>query len=49
MAGKGKQFVFHGAFKRKADAVRKERRVKGAFIRKIKVRGQTRYAVMSRK
>jgi len=46
MAGKGRKFKFHGAFKSKADAVRKERAV-GGFIREFKVKGQTRYTVMT--
>lgn len=49
MAGKGKRVTFHGAFKKKADAVKKEKRIKGAFIRPIRVRGQKRFAVMSRR
>lgn len=48
MAGKGKRFNFHGAFKRKEDAKRKEKQV-GGFIKTIKVRGHTRYSVMTRK
>jgi len=49
MAGKGKKVTFHGAFGTKAKAVAKEKKVKGSFIRKIKVRGQTRFVVMKRK
>lgn len=44
----GKRVCFHGAFTKKADAQRKEREVNG-FIRKIKVRGSTRYSVMTGK
>lgn len=44
----GKRVCFHGAFADKSDAKRKEREVSG-FIRKIKVRGHTRYAVMTSK
>ena len=49
MAKKGKRFVFHGAFGTKAKAVRKEQAGSGRFIRKIKVRGQQRFVVMSKK
>lgn len=44
----GKRICFHGAFKDKEKAVRKEREV-GGFIQRIKVRGHERYVVMSRK
>lgn len=46
MAGKGRRFVFHGAFKSKADAKRKERAV-GGFVRAKSIRGHRRYIVMS--
>ena len=49
MAGKGKKFRFHGAFGSKAAAVRKERSTPRSFIRKRRIRGDTRYVVMSRK
>ncbi len=49
MAKRGRKVTFHGAFSSKADAVRKEKAGPGRFIRKIRVRGQTRYAVMSRR
>lgn len=48
MAGRGRTVTFHGAFRSKAKAEEKERKV-GGFIRRIRVRGQTRYAVMKRK
>jgi hypothetical protein len=48
MAKRGRAFGFHGAFSKKADAVRKERTIRGAFVKRIRVRGQTRYVVMSR-
>lgn len=38
--------TFHGAFARKADAIRKERRVHG-FIQPRTIRGQRRYVVMT--
>lgn len=47
MAKRGRKVSFHGAFKRKADAVAKEQAV-GGFIREIRVRGQRRYVVMTR-
>lgn len=41
--------TFYGAFKSKKKAVRKERKHRGSFIRKIKVRGDNRYVVMKPK
>lgn len=49
MAKRGRTVTFHGAFKRKEDAVRKESRTPGAFIKPITVRGHRRYAVLSRR
>jgi hypothetical protein len=40
---------FHGAFGSRAKAERKKKRVKGGSIRRIKVRGDTRYAVISKR
>lgn len=48
MAKTGRRFKFHGAFGTKAKAKKKERAV-GGFIRRIRVRGSIRYAVMTRK
>lgn len=48
MAKTGRRFRFHGAFSLKKDAKKKERSV-GGFIRRIRVRGSTRYAVLTRK
>lgn len=46
-AGKGRRFTFHGAFATKAKAVRKERSEgKGAFIRRVSIRGRRRFVVM---
>lgn len=45
MAGRGRHFVFHGAFKTKRKARAAER--KGEFIRKAKVRGKRRFLVLS--
>lgn len=44
----GKRVVFHGAFKSKADAEKKERHV-GGFIKTSTIRGSRRYVVMSAK
>jgi len=49
MAGKGKRFFFHGAFKSKAAAKRKEKRGKKFFILKVKIKGRTRFDVLSRR
>ena len=49
MAGKGRKVKFHGAYVAKADAVRKERRTRGGYIQTIRVRGQRRYVVVSRR
>jgi hypothetical protein len=46
MAGRGRKVTFHGAFGSKAKAVAKERKV-GGFIKRVKVRGDTRYVVMT--
>jgi hypothetical protein len=46
---KKKLFQFHGAFGTKKKAVACERKRRGAFIKKIKVNGQTRYAVVTRR
>ena len=48
MAGKGRQFTFHGAFGTKAGAKRKERSV-GGFIKRTKIRRKTRWLVLKRK
>ncbi len=48
MAGSGRKVKFHGAFKLKSKAKAKERRV-GGFVRRIRVRGHTRYVVMTRR
>ena len=41
------QFTFHGAFKKKSDAARKEKSRKGAFIKSTWIRGRDhRYVVM---
>lgn len=48
MAKRGRRVTFHGAFGKKSDAVRKEKQVHG-FIRRTKVRGDTRYVVMTAK
>jgi len=45
----GKRFRFHGAFSTRARAERKHKRVKKSFIRKVKIRKDTRYLVLGRK
>jgi hypothetical protein len=49
MAKRGKKFVIHGAFKSKARAVAKEKRVKNAFVIARKMKHSTRYIVLQRK
>lgn len=49
MAKRGRKVTFHGAFGSKAKAEAKERRIRGAFIRTIRVRGQRRFVVMTRR
>jgi hypothetical protein len=46
MSKRGRSVTFHGAYSSKADAKRKERQVHG-FIKRTKVRGSTRYVVMT--
>jgi hypothetical protein len=46
-AGEGFGFRFHGSFAHKADAVEKEAKVKGAFIKPTEINGERRYTVMS--
>lgn len=49
MAGKGRGVEFHGAFTSKADAVRKERRVPGAYVVRVRMkRNGVRYLVLTR-
>lgn len=48
MAGHGKKFNFHGAFRDKAAAVAKEREV-GGFIRERTVTGAPMYFVLTAK
>lgn len=48
MAKCGRKICFHGAFTSKAKAVKKERQV-GGFIRRVKMKGQVRYMVLTRK
>lgn len=49
MAGKGKKFKFHGAFKSKKDAMLKEAVTPKAFIKETIINGQKRYMVMTSK
>jgi hypothetical protein len=46
MAGHGKKFDFHGSFKSKEEAVRKEQEVHG-FIRERMIDGEMRYFVLT--
>ncbi len=46
MSGAGRKVKFHGAFSHKKDTKRKERKV-GGSIRRVKIRGSTRYVVMT--
>lgn len=46
-AGEGYGYMFHGAFAEKKDAVAKERKTKGAFIRGTPTKHGYRYIVMS--
>jgi hypothetical protein len=48
MAKSGRRFKFHGAFASKEQASRKEKRVRG-FIQRVRIRGATRYLVLTRK
>lgn len=47
MAGRGRKFVFHGMFSSKARALARERKLKGAFVRKVK--GRKRWYVATRR
>lgn len=49
MAKRGRKVTFHGAFKTKARAVRKEHRLKHAYVHKAKIKGHTRYMVLTRR
>jgi hypothetical protein len=46
-AGEGYGYMFHGAFSKKADAVAKERKTKGAWIKGTPTNQGYRYLVMS--
>ena len=47
MAGRGRSYTFHGAFKRKADARRKEQTLTGAYIKRVHPRpGDGRWLVL---
>lgn len=49
MSKRGRTVTFHGAFGTKAKARAKERGGRGRFIKRVKMRGGTRYVVMSRR
>jgi hypothetical protein len=46
-AGEGYGYMFHGAFKEKKDAVAKERKTKGAWVKGVFTKQGHRYVVMS--
>lgn len=45
--GEGFAFEFHGAYKRKADAIKKARKVKGWVAGRLIAHGDFRYVVMA--
>jgi hypothetical protein len=45
----GRKFKFHGAFGLRRRAVSKARRVKHSFIRRVKIKRETRYMVLTRR
>lgn len=49
MAGTGKKYKFHGAFKSKQKAVRRESARPGSWIERTTIRGRTRYLVVTKK
>lgn len=49
MSKRGRKVTFHGAFGTKAKAKRKEHSRKHAYIRRIKIKGDTRWVVMTRR
>lgn len=49
MAGRGRKFTFHGAFARKIDAEVKSDQFRQAFVRRVRIRGKTRYLVLVRR
>lgn len=47
---RGRKVTFHGAFGTKKKALAKERRLKGGFIRKVRMKGRgTRFLVLTRR
>lgn len=49
MAKRGKKVTFHGAFGSKKKAKAKERRTRGAFIRKVTIKRKARWLVLTKK
>lgn len=47
MAGRGMTVCFHGAFKDRAQAERKAEKRPGSFVKRVRVRRQTRFVVMT--
>ena len=48
MSKRGRTLTFHGAYKSKAAAVRKERRTPGAFVVERRIKGRKREIVFTR-
>ena len=46
-AGEGYGYMFSGAFAKKSDAVKKEKKRKGSFVKAVMMRSGMRYAVMT--
>jgi hypothetical protein len=46
-AGEGYGYIFSGAFAKKSDAVKKEKKRKGSFVKAVMMRSGMRYAVMT--
>jgi len=49
MSKRGRKFTIYGAYGSKSTAEKAERKHKGAFILKRRIRGDTRYVVMKEK
>jgi hypothetical protein len=49
MAKRAKKFVFHGAFGSKKKAKAKERRTRGAFVRKVTIKRKARWLVLTKR
>lgn len=49
MAKRGRRVVFHGAFSSRTAAARKHKRVRGSYVQRRRIRGSTRYLVLTRR